>query len=279
MCVPPSGPRPPLKSTNSSVSAVNLRPLPMAAAASRCRCSGCCGRTCVVICGFTCCRHVLQVCRLPVHGVLCDAVVPPLQVYSGPEVADMAGHLMVYPYHVSETGAITYLGSEFLPDTKTAKVTRLQTSMHQQACRRGVEQRSCSMCSGVTDLHPEFDLFAGAQGLQTCVRWSAGARAEVSDSAMPTDYVGAQIAGRRWYGCVYSWSLHSSCSQIVTKRFLHVLSLFGNHQGISHPLTILCIIEKRLSSILPGSHTPNPCIKPLLQQHAVTPKKNTKLLL
>ena len=67
----------------------------------------------------------------------CHALIAPLQVYSGLEVADMAGHLMVYPYHVSETGAITYLGSEFLPDTKTAKVTRLQRSMHQHACRRG----------------------------------------------------------------------------------------------------------------------------------------------
>jgi Phospholipase D C terminal len=188
----------------------------------------------------------------------------------------MAGHLMVYPYHVSETGAITYLGSEFLPDTKTAKVTRLQRSMRQQACCRGATQLfNVLRCDR---LAPRVQ-FAGAQGLQTCVRWSAGARAEVSDSAMPTDYIGAHIARRRWHGCIYSWSLHSSCFLIVMKRFLHVLSLSGGRQGISHPLAILCIIEKRFLSILPGSHRPNQSIKPLLQEHAVTPKKNTNLLL
>lgn len=45
-----------------------------------------------------------------------------LQVYTGPEAKDMAGHLMVYPYSVSENGTVSYLGSEMLPDTKTAKV-------------------------------------------------------------------------------------------------------------------------------------------------------------
>ena len=75
--------------------------------------------------------HRTGVCSMPVlYCVVCHTLDAPLQVYSGPEVADMAGHLMVYPYHVSETGAITYLGSEFLPDTKTAKVIQMHRLTH-----------------------------------------------------------------------------------------------------------------------------------------------------
>ena len=76
--------------------------------------------------------HRASVCRLGpvIHCVVCHTLNAPLQVYSGPEVADMAGHLMVYPYHVSETGAVTYLGSEFLPDTKTAKVIHMHRLTH-----------------------------------------------------------------------------------------------------------------------------------------------------
>jgi Phospholipase D C terminal len=62
----------------------------------------------------------------------------------------MAGHLMVYPYHVSETGAITYLGSEFLPDTKTAKVTRVQRLLSLSCYCGGLTQRV--RCAGVTGL-------------------------------------------------------------------------------------------------------------------------------
>lgn len=44
------------------------------------------------------------------------------QVFAAPEVQDMAGHLMIYPYQIDEDGAVTYLGGEMIPDTKTAKV-------------------------------------------------------------------------------------------------------------------------------------------------------------
>lgn len=101
-------------------------------------------------------RHNIRVLQL--HVILQDAqglLLPPystsvyrlhlshrpLQVYSEPEVADMAGHLMVYPYHVSETGAITYLGSEFLPDTKTAKVTSPQRLFSSSQYCGGLTQR------------------------------------------------------------------------------------------------------------------------------------------
>lgn len=45
-----------------------------------------------------------------------------LQVFAATEVQDMQGHLMVYPYLVSEDGVVSHLGSEMIPDTKTAKV-------------------------------------------------------------------------------------------------------------------------------------------------------------
>jgi len=43
-------------------------------------------------------------------------------VFAAPDVQDMAGHLMIYPYQIDENGAVTYLGSEMIPDTKTARV-------------------------------------------------------------------------------------------------------------------------------------------------------------
>lgn len=67
------------------------------------------------------------------HPFPCTPRAVPLpQVYAGPETKDLAGHLMVYPYHVSENGSVSYLGSEMLPDTKTAKV-RLRVRL-QAAC-------------------------------------------------------------------------------------------------------------------------------------------------
>ena len=44
-----------------------------------------------------------------------------LQIFAGPEVRDMPGHLMLYPYSVDEAGNITAV-QELIPDTKKAKV-------------------------------------------------------------------------------------------------------------------------------------------------------------
>ena len=44
------------------------------------------------------------------------------QVFAAPEVADMQGHLMLYPYDVDVNGNVTALGAEMIPDTKKAKV-------------------------------------------------------------------------------------------------------------------------------------------------------------
>jgi len=48
--------------------------------------------------------------------------VPGGQVFAAPEVADMQGHLMVYPYNVDVHGNVTALGAEMIPDTKKARV-------------------------------------------------------------------------------------------------------------------------------------------------------------
>lgn len=45
-----------------------------------------------------------------------------MQVFAAPEVADMQGHLMTYPYDVDVNGTVTALGAEMIPDTKKAKV-------------------------------------------------------------------------------------------------------------------------------------------------------------
>lgn len=45
-----------------------------------------------------------------------------VQAFSGREVTDMAGHLMVYPYSVDDKGTVTALGEEMIPDTKKARV-------------------------------------------------------------------------------------------------------------------------------------------------------------
>jgi Phospholipase D C terminal len=107
-----------------------------------------------------------------------DASLLRLQVYSGPEVADMAGHLMVYPYHISETGAVTYLGSEFLPDTKTAKVTGQQGSAGYRP------ELVCSLKAWCQHTQA-----AAQRGPLTSVCTSAGARAKVCSTAMPADHM------------------------------------------------------------------------------------------
>ena len=44
-----------------------------------------------------------------------------MQIFAGPEVKDMPGHLMLYPYSIDASGAVTAV-QDLIPDTKRAKV-------------------------------------------------------------------------------------------------------------------------------------------------------------
>mmetsp|Transcript_18608 Transcript_18608/g.56169 ORF Transcript_18608/g.56169 Transcript_18608/m.56169 type:complete len:842 (-) Transcript_18608:570-3095(-) len=48
-------------------------------------------------------------------------------VFAAPEVAEMQGHLMVYPYDIDANGNVTALGAEMLPDTKKARVLGMKS--------------------------------------------------------------------------------------------------------------------------------------------------------
>ena len=91
----------------------------------------------------------------------------------------MAGHLMVYPYHISETGAVTYLGSEVLPDTKTAKVIAHKVL-------QGTGGSASAMLNVYMLTHP---LCGAAWGPDACAHTSAGAWAKVCDTALSADHM------------------------------------------------------------------------------------------
>ncbi len=68
-----------------------------------------------------------------------------MQTFAAPEVKDMTGHLMLYPYSIAEDGAVTALGAEMIPDTKTAKVRRqLARRKCARKCRQALVACKCS---------------------------------------------------------------------------------------------------------------------------------------